>query len=117
MIAYVPHNQVLDVLVDMGLLGGVAVWFLIGAGIISGSRLAMVRDRELAVIGMVAACALVAYALIGAEDLGFYFARIAFITGTFLGLAEAANRLRRESVSPAQLGPRASATPALPRAY
>ena len=87
---------------DMGFLGGVAVWFLIGAGIISGSRLAMVRDRELAVVGLVAACALVAYALIGAEDLGFFFARIAFITGTFLGLAEAASRLARE---------RASATP------
>lgn len=112
-IAWVPHNQVLDVLVDMGFLGGVAVWFLIGAGIIMGSRLAMVRDRELAVIGLVAACALVAYALIGAEDLGFYFARIAFITGTFLGLAEAANRLAREGASATPLDRLASAKHAL----
>jgi len=99
-IAYVPHNQVLDVLVTMGLLGGVAVWFLIGAGIIAGSRLAMVRDRELALVGLLVACALVSYALIGAEDVGFFFYRIAFITGTLLGLAEAACRLARESAPP-----------------
>ena len=34
-IAWVPHNGVLDVLRTMGFLGGVAVWSLIGAGIIS----------------------------------------------------------------------------------
>lgn len=92
-IAYVPHNQVLDVLVTMGFLGGVAVWFLIGAGVISGSRLAMARDREVAVLGLVVACALVAYALIGAVDVGFFWYRVAFITGTLLGLAESARRL------------------------
>jgi hypothetical protein len=96
-IAWVPHNQVLDVLISMGFLGGVAVWFLIGAGIISGSRLAMARDREIAVMGLVVACALVTYALIGAVDVGFFFYRIAFITGTFLGLAEAARRLTCEA--------------------
>jgi hypothetical protein len=96
-IAYVPHNQVLDVLVTMGLLGGVSVWFLIGAGIISGSRLALARDPELAVVGLVVACALVTYAMLGAQDLGFFFYRVAFITGTLLGLAEAARRLTNES--------------------
>jgi hypothetical protein len=96
-IAYVPHNQVLDVLMAMGVLGAVAVWFLIGAGIISGSRLAMAREREAAVIGLVVASALVAYALIGAVDLGFFFYRVAFITGVLLGLAEAARRLAFES--------------------
>jgi hypothetical protein len=96
-IAYVPHDQVLDVLMTMGVLGGVAVWLLIGSGIISGFRLALARDYELAVVGLVVACALVAYALIGAEDLGFFFYRIAFITGCFLGLGEAACRIARQS--------------------
>jgi hypothetical protein len=96
-IAYIPHNQVLYVLMSMGVLGGVAVWFLIGAGMISGSRLAMAPDHEVAVIGMLVACALVAYAVMGAEDLGFFFYRVAFITGTLLGLAEAARRLTRDS--------------------
>ena len=95
LIAYIPHNDVLDVLMRMGFLGGVAMWFLIGAGIISGSRLARSRDREVAVIGTVLACSLVAYALIGAVDQGFFFSRIAFITGVLLGLAEAARRLAR----------------------
>jgi hypothetical protein len=95
LIAYIPHNDVLDVLMRMGFLGGVAMWFLIGAGIISGSRMSRSRDRDVAVIGTLLACSLVAYALIGAVDQGFFFSRIAFITGVLLGLAEAARRLAR----------------------
>jgi len=102
LIAYIPHNDVLDVLMRMGLLGGVALWSLIAAGIIMGFRLAMSRDHELAVIGMVVACSMVAYALMGAVDQGFFFFRIAFITGSLLGLAEAARRLaRHEAAAPA----------------
>ncbi len=95
LIAYIPHNDVLDVLMRMGVLGGIAMWALIAAAIISGFRLAMSRDRELAVIGTVVACSIVAYALMGAVDQGFFFFRIAFITGSLLGLAEAARRLAR----------------------
>lgn len=94
-IAYIPHDGVLDVLVNMGFLGGVATWFLIGAGIIAGSRMARLRDRHAAVVGTVMACSLVAYALMGALDQGFFFYRIAFITGCLLGVAEAARRLAR----------------------
>jgi hypothetical protein len=114
-IAYVAHNQVLDVLTTMGFLGGVAVWFLIGAGIISGSRLAMAREGDAAVIGLVVACALVAYALIGSVDVGFFFYRIAFITGTLLGLAEAARRLAGDSAGGVPTGQRAPARIALHR--
>jgi hypothetical protein len=95
LIAYIPHNDVLDVLMRMGVLGGIAMWGLIAAAIISGFRLAMSKDRELAVIGTVVACSIVAYALMGAVDQGFFFFRIAFITGSLLGLAEAARRLAR----------------------
>lgn len=95
LIAYIPHNDVLDLLMRMGLLGGVAMWFLIAAGIISGSRMARSRDRDVAVIGTLVACSIVAYALMGAVDQGFFFYRIAFITGALLGLAEAARRIAR----------------------
>jgi O-antigen ligase len=95
LIAYIPHNDVLDVLMRLGLLGGVAVWFLIGAGIIAGARMSKSRDRDVAMIGAVAASALVAYALMGALDQAFFMYRIAFITGGLLGLAEAARRLDR----------------------
>ena len=95
LIAYIPHNDVLDVLMRMGLLGGISMWFLIGAGIIAGSRLAKCRDRETAVIGVVASGAMVAWAFMAAEDQGFYMFRLAFITGCVLGLAEAARRLQR----------------------
>jgi hypothetical protein len=110
LIAYIPHNGVLDVLMRLGFLGGVAMWFLIGAGIISGSRLARSRDREAAVIGTLLACSMVAYALIGAVDQGFFFSRIAFITGVLLGLGEAARRLARaeSGIAPAARVPRPS---------
>lgn len=103
LIAYIPHNDVLDVLMRMGLLGGVAMWGLIAVAIISGFRLAMSRDRELAMVGMLVACSVVAYALMGAVDQGFFFFRIAFITGSLLGLGEAARRLTRTpAVHPVQ---------------
>jgi hypothetical protein len=69
------------------------MWALLGCGIVSGARLARSADRELAVVGTLLACALVAYALEGATDQGFFFYRIAFVTGGLLGLAEAARRL------------------------
>jgi hypothetical protein len=95
LIAYIPHNDVLDVMMRMGVLGGVAMWFLIGAGIIAGCRMARYSQREFAVVGAVLAAALVAYALMGAVDQGFLWFRIAIITGVLLGTAEAARRLAR----------------------
>jgi O-antigen ligase len=101
LIAYIPHNDVLDVIMRMGVLGGIGMWFLIGAGIIAGCRLARIRDRELAVVGAVTAASLVAYALMGAVDQGFFMFRIAFITGALLGMAEAARRLAAARPHPA----------------
>ncbi len=117
LIAYIPHNDVLDVLMRMGILGGIAMWGLIAAAIISGFRLAMTHDRELAMVGMVVACSVVAYALMGAVDQGFFFFRIAFITGSLLGLAEAARRLTRVEAAPVATpaGSPPSATSAHPR--
>jgi hypothetical protein len=94
LIAYVPHNGVYYVLMRMGLLGGIAFWSLLAAGIIAGCRLAKSVDRELAVVGALVACALVGYAYEGSLDQGFFFYRIAFVTGALLGLAEAARRMR-----------------------
>jgi hypothetical protein len=92
-VRHVPHNGVLYVLMRMGVLGGIAMWSLIGVGIIAGCRLALSRDRELAVIGAFLACAMIGYTLEGAVDMGFFFYRIAFVIGTLLGLAEAARRM------------------------
>ena len=94
-VKYVPHNGVLDILMRMGILGAIAMWALLGTAIVAGCRLARSVDREVAVVGALVACALIAYALEGAVDLGFFFYRIAFVTGTLLGLAEAARRLQR----------------------
>jgi O-antigen ligase len=102
LIAYIPHNDVLDVLMRMGLLGGIAMWSLIGTGILAGCRLAKSLDREVAMIGAVLASALVAYALMGSIDQGFFWYRIAFVTGSLLGLAEAARRMQGRQVAKAR---------------
>jgi hypothetical protein len=93
LIAYIPHNDVLDVMMRLGLAGSVVIWFVIGAGIIAGIRLARARVGTAAIVGAVTAPALVAYAVMGAEDQGFFLFRLAFITGVLLGLTEAARRL------------------------
>jgi hypothetical protein len=95
LIAYVPHDDVLDVMMRMGILGGISMWFVIGAGIIAGSRLARSVDREAAVIGVVVASSMVGWAIMAAEDQGFYMYRLTFMTGCLLGLAEAVRRLQR----------------------
>jgi hypothetical protein len=104
LITYVPHNGVYYVLMRMGLLGGIAFWSLLAAGIIAGCRLAKSVDRQLAVTGALVACALVGYAFEGNLDQGFFFYRIAFVVGALLGLAEAAHRLRRLDVRSAASG-------------
>jgi len=113
MIRFVPHNGVLYILMRMGLLGGIAFWSLLAAGIITGCRLVRSRQREVAVFGTVLACALVGYALEGYNDQGFFMYRIAFVVGTLLGLGEAARRLDARALvaQPAVAG----ALPARPR--
>ena len=88
MIAYIPHNGVLYVLMRMGLIGGVAFWTFVAAGIITAVRTARSADREMAVVGATVAAAMVAYTLMGAVDQAFFFYRIAFVVGTLLGLVD-----------------------------
>jgi hypothetical protein len=98
LIAYIPHNGVLYVLMRMGVVGGIALWVLVGAAIIRACRLAGSRHRELAIVGAVVAGALIGYAMEGGVDQGFFFYRTAFVMGSLLGLAEAASRLARPTV-------------------
>jgi hypothetical protein len=95
LIAYIPHNGVLYIPMRMGVAGAIAFWSLLAAGLITACRLARSRDRELAVVGALLACGLVAYALQGYNDQGFFFYRIAFVMGTLFGVAHAATRMDR----------------------
>jgi O-antigen ligase len=99
-IAYVPHNGVFYLFLRIGVVGSIAFWSLLGVAIVAACRLAREPDRELAVVGMLLACALPAFALLGYNDQGFFYYRVAFVMGTLLGLAEAARHL--SSRQPAQ---------------
>ncbi len=120
LILYVPHNGVFYILMRMGLFGAVAFWSLIGTAIVAGCRLVRSRRPEVAAFGAFVSCGLVGYTLEGYNDQGFFMYRIAFVTGTLLGLAEAARRLdaRGDAVAtaPAALAPtRARVAPPRPR--
>jgi hypothetical protein len=94
-IAFVPHDGILYILMRMGILGGIAIWSLIGVGIITACKLAKAADREYAAVGGMLVCALVGYTLEAAVDQGFFMYRVAFVIGTLLGVCEAARRLQR----------------------
>jgi hypothetical protein len=89
MILWEPHNDVLYVWMRMGLPGELALWLLIAAGILTGTRATRSKDREVAVLGAVVASATVGWLLIGYTDMGFTWFRIAIVFGGLLGLLHA----------------------------
>lgn len=129
-ILYIPHNGVLYILLRLGIFGGLAFWGFVGAAIIAGCRLARCPDRRLALIGAMSAAAVVGWTLEGATDQGFTLYRATFVIGCMIGLAEACRHIytsggaasvpmppaiRATAGPPAQPGPPASATKAVPR--
>jgi len=92
-ITFLPHNSLLDLWMRLGIQGVVVFLLLMAAVVVRGCALARSGDRELAVLGILAACAVVAYLVQGYNDMGFFWFRIALFFGTFLGAMEAAHRL------------------------
>jgi hypothetical protein len=88
MIAYIPHNGVLYVWYRLGILGELTLWSIVGFGIVAGSKLSKMRDREMAALGAIAVCAIVCWVLQGFNDLGFTWLRIAIFMGFLLGALE-----------------------------
>jgi hypothetical protein len=97
LITYIPHDGLLYVVMRMGVLGAIAFWCVLAAGVLGACRLLRSRNRELAAFGAIVVCVLVAYVLEGYKDQGFYYFRVAMFVGTMLGLLQAA--LQRESAA------------------
>jgi hypothetical protein len=93
MVAYIPHNGILWIWFRLGLQGEIVFWCLIAAALMRATRLAKVSDPKFAMIGTVAACAIVGYLAEGYEDYGFAEFRIALAMGCILGMVEAATRI------------------------
>jgi hypothetical protein len=66
---------------------------MVAAAIIRSCLLVKSGDRELALFGTVAACAVVAYVVQGYNDLGLFWFRIAICLGVLLGGVEVGLRL------------------------
>ena len=92
-ITFLPHNSVLDLWMRLGIQGMVVLLLLLAAVVVRGCALARSGDRELAVFGVLSACAVAAYLVQGYNDMGFFWFRIALCFGTLLGAMEAAHRL------------------------
>lgn len=104
-ITFLPHNSVLDLWMRLGVQGVVVLLLLMAATVIRGAALARSAERELAVFGVLAVCAVLAYLVQGYNDMGFFWFRIALCFGTLLGAMEAAHRFlaldeRRETLVP-----------------
>lgn len=88
MIAYVPHDGVLDMWLRLGILGEMIMWAIMGFAILAGCELAKSGDRRSAVLGTIAVCAVISYALMAYNDLGFSWLRIAVFMGFLFGALE-----------------------------
>jgi hypothetical protein len=92
-IKFIPHDGILYVWMRFGFPGELAFWWLIGSAMLAALWLARSRDRQLALIGTLAVCAVIAYVLEGKYDLGLSWFRIALFTGILLGVMESARHL------------------------
>ncbi len=95
MIAYIPHDGVLYIWMRLGIAGEIAFLMVIAAAILRAVELARVGDKELALIGTLTVCAVVAYLVQGYNDMGFTWFRIALCMGVLFGATEAALRIAR----------------------
>jgi hypothetical protein len=95
MIAYIPHNGFLWIWLRLGLQGEIAFWCFCAVCLVRACRLAMVKDRRLAMFGTLVCCAVVSYLIDGYNDMGLAEFRIAIAMGCLLGAMEAATRLAR----------------------
>jgi O-antigen ligase len=94
-ISFIPHNSVLDLWMRLGILGMVVFLSLIAAAIFRACELARTADRELALLGTLTVCAVVAYVVLGYNDMGFFWFRVALCVGILLGAVEGALRIVR----------------------
>jgi hypothetical protein len=95
MLNYTPHDDVLYVWMRLGIVGEAVFLMMIAAAIFRAVELARVRDQELALFGMLTVCGVFAYLVMGYEDMGFTWFRIALCMGILFGATEAALRLAR----------------------
>ncbi len=92
-ITFIPHNSVLDLWMRLGILGMIVFLSLIAAAIFRACELVRNPDRELALLGTLAVCAIVAYVVLGYNDMGFFWFRVALCLGILLGAVEAALKM------------------------
>lgn len=89
MLAYVPHDGVLWIWLRLGVLGEAMFWLVVAYAVVAACRLSADPDRETGAFGALAACAVLAWVVIGEKDLGFFWFRIACFMGVLLGAVHA----------------------------
>jgi O-antigen ligase len=99
-IAYVPHNTLLYVWMRMGIPGELALWMLVAAAVLAGTRASRSESREVALLGTLVACTTVGWVVMGYTDMGFWWFRAAIAFGCLLGVLHAT--VQRQGSPPAQ---------------
>lgn len=106
LINFIPHNTVLYIWLRMGSIGMVAFFWMVGAAVVAAGRLARHPDRDLGLLGTVAACAVVGWLLQGWYDKGIVSFRIVILVGCLMGAVGAARRLGAVLGVPREAGAR-----------
>ncbi|HEU5347409.1 MAG TPA: O-antigen ligase family protein [Ktedonobacterales bacterium] len=84
---YIPHNNILWIWMRLGPLGFGALWYLIGAAIISGCLIARrVKDPQLQFFAIFAIAMLVMEVILAYSDYQFFFYRNMIFVGMVLGV-------------------------------
>jgi hypothetical protein len=99
LINFIPHNNILYVWVRMGIFGMLAFWFMVGAAVIAACRLTGHQDRLLALLGALAAAAMIAWLFEGWYDKGIVSFRVVILVGCLLGAVEGARSMPGATVA------------------
>lgn len=84
---YITHNSIFWVWMDMGLIGFIAFWFLLGSGIVKGLIIfRSLSDGYLRAISLLAVSLIAMQILYSYGDLGLTYARPMIYLGFMLGL-------------------------------
>jgi O-antigen ligase len=97
---YIPHNEIIWIMVKMGIIGFFAFWFFFNAFVAKGVKvLDKLNDPYLKAVTMVVIIAVISQMVVSFYDLQLTYYRNMIYLGALMGLMSTLNRLADEENS------------------